>query len=683
MKLVIAEKPSVAKAIALVIGAATQKGGYIEGNGYYVSWCYGHLVRLFMPDDYCEAWAAKQWTFQMLPMLPDVWRFKVASNCKEQFDTLKRLMHDSSVSEIICATDADREGECIFRYVYYLAGCKKPFKRLWVSSLEESAIRDGFAKMQTGSAYDSLYQAGFCRSKADWLVGMNGSRLFSIRYHSRLNLGRVQTPTLAMIVQRDYDVAHFIKQKYFAVVLDCGTFTAESERIDDKCKAAALVQVCSGQTAVLSVLKKEIKTDNPPKLYDLTTLQRDANKHFGYTAKQTLDALQALYEAKLTTYPRTDSQYLTDDMEQTAADMVGRVFAKYPQFGQQQTIHVQQCINNRKVTGHHAILPTVKITDANLSLLPTTQQNVLCLIAARLVLATAEPHRYEAVHATIRCAETDFTATGKTVKEAGWRVLEANTNAAIRSKASDEEQDAAKPKALPDLAQGQTFSNTTASTAEHWTSPPRPYTEATLLSAMERAGNDEYDDNTEKKGLGTPATRAGIIEGLVKAEYIQRKGKQITATEKGVNLIAVVPDEVKSPKLTAEWEMQLQQIEHGQADAAAFMGKITAYVRDLCAKYAEKDSTVSFHRQSESIGKCPHCGGEIKKGQYGYYCTKKCGMFLAKVYGKVLTDNQLIRLLSGKETSYTVNGRKTIVLPEAIEHTYNGKTCWQWKTRKG
>lgn len=656
MKLVIAEKPSVAKAIAPVIGATTLKGGYIEGNGYYVSWCYGHLVRLFMPDDYCEAWAAKQWTFEMLPMLPDAWKFKVASNCKEQFDTLKRLMHDSSVSEIICATDADREGECIFRYVYYLAGCKKPFRRLWVSSLEESAIRDGFAKLRIGSAYDSLYQAGFCRSKADWLVGMNGSRLFSIRYHSRLNLGRVQTPTLAMIVQRDYDVAHFVKQKYFTVMLDCGTFTAESERIDDECKAAALVQVCNGQTAVLSALKKEIKTDNPPKLYDLTTLQRDANKHFGYTAKQTLDALQSLYEAKLATYPRTDSQYLTDDMEQTATDMVGRVFAKYPQFGEQQTINVQRCINNKKVTGHHAILPTERITDANLLQLPEAQQNVMCLIAARLILATAEPHRYEAVHATVRCTDTDFTATGKTVKDGGWRVLEANTNAAIRSKASDE---------------------------EHWTSPPRLYTEATLLSAMERAGNDEYDDNTEKKGLGTPATRAGIIEGLVKTEYIQRKGKQITATEKGVSLIAVVPDEVKSPKLTAEWEMQLQQIEHGQADAAAFMGKITAYVQDLCAKYAGTDSTVSFHQQSESIGKCPHCGGEIKKGQYGYYCTTKCGMFLAKVYGKALTDNQLIRLLSGKEISYTVNGRKTIVLPEAIEHTYNGKTSWQWKTRKG
>lgn len=683
MKLVIAEKPSVAKAIAPVIGTTAKKNGYIEGNGYYVSWCYGHLVRLFMPDEYCEAWATRQWTFDMLPMLPDEWKFKVTNDCKDQFDVLRKLMQDSTVTEVICATDADREGECIFRYVYYLAGCKKPFKRLWVSSLEESAIKDGFAKMQTGSAYDSLYQAGFCRNKADWLIGMNGSRLFSIRYRSRLNLGRVQTPTLAMIVQRDYDVAHFVKQKYLTVLLHCGTFTAESERIDEESKAAALAQACNGKTAVLSELKKEIKTDKPPKLYDLTTLQRDANKHFGYTAKQTLDALQSLYEAKLATYPRTDSQYLTDDMEQTAVDMVGRVLAKYPQFGKQQTINVQRCINNKKVTGHHAILPTERITDADLSQLPEAQQKVLCLISARLILATAEPHRYEAVHATVRCADTDFTATGKSIKEIGWKALEANVNVMLRSKASDDEQDATETKALPDLVQGQTFANTSGAVAEHWTSPPRPYTEAALLSAMERAGNEEYDEETEKKGLGTPATRAAIIEGLVKAEYIQRKGKQITATEKGVNLIAVVPDEVKSPKLTADWEMQLQLIEHGKADAAGFMDRITSYVKDLCAKYATEDSTVSFHRQSDGVGKCPHCGSAVKKGQYGYYCTQKCGMFLAKVYGKVLTDNQLMRLLSGKETSFSVDGKKTIVLPEAVEHTYNGKTGWQWKTRKG
>lgn len=683
MRLVIAEKPSVAKAIAPVVGARTMKDGFYEGNGCYVSWCFGHLVKMSMPDDYCEAWAAKQWTFSMLPMLPDAWKFYVPKDCKAQFAVLKKLMQDGSVTEIICATDADREGECIFRYVYNLIGCKKPVKRLWTSSLEESAIRDGLAAMKSDRAYDSLFQAGFCRAKADWLVGMNGSRLFSVRYHDTLHLGRVKTPTLAMIVQRDYDVAHFVKQKYYTVMLDCGTFTAESERIDDESKAAALISACAGQTAVLSNLEKEVKTENPPKLFDLTTLQREANRYFGYTAQQTLDAQQALYEAKLTTYPRTDSQYITDDMEQTALDVANRVFAKFPQFGHPQNISVQRCINNKKVTGHHAIIPTAKITDADLSKLTEAQRNVLCLIAARLILATAEPHRYEAVKATVRCAGTDFTATGRTVLQSGWKALEAKVNALIRTKATDDEPDDGEAKALPELTQGQSFDHVKAAKAEHWTTPPRPYTEATLLSAMERAGNDEYDDESEKKGLGTPATRAGIIEELVKNEYIQRKGKQITATKKGIKLISVVPEEVQSPKLTAEWETRLQQIEHGKADAASYMDSIIAYVREMCAKYSTEDESVSFKRESVSVGKCPHCGGDVKKGQYGYYCTKKCGMYLAKVYGKVLTEHQLMRLLSGKETSFTVDGKKTIVLPEAVEHNYNGKTSWQWRTKKG
>ena len=684
MKLIIAEKPSVANAIAPVIGANVKKSGFYEGNGYIVSWCYGHLVGLLLPAEYRDDWSYKTVTFELLPMFPETWRFHITKGCEEQFGVLKKLMQDSSVTEIICATDADREGECIFRYVYNLVGCRKPVMRLWTSSLEESAIKDGLSKMKPANAYDSLFQAGFSRAKADWLIGMNASSLFGKRYHSSLHIGRVKTPTLAMIVQRDYDVAHFVKQKYYTVGLNCGGFTADSERIDDESKASKLVGACNTQgSAVLAELKKEIKTENPPKLFDLTTLQREANKHFGYTAKETLDAQQALYEAKLTTYPRTDSQYLTDDMEQTALDVANRVFAKFPQFGQPQTINVKRCINNKKVTGHHAIIPTAKITDADLSKLSEAQRNVLCLIASRLILATADPHRYEAVKAIVQCAGTDFTANGKTVKEMGWKALESNVIAVLKSKASDDEKEGTDCKALPELTQGQIFQNVTAKKDEHWTSPPKPYTEATLLSAMERAGNDEYDDETEKKGLGTPATRAGIIEELVKDEYIQRKGKQITATEKGVKLIAVVPDEVKSPKLTVEWEMQLQQIEHGKADAGSFMDGIKGYVKEICTRYGAVDESVSFKRQSEAIGKCPHCGGEVKKGQFGYYCTKKCGMYLAKVFGKTLTDNQLTRLLDGKEISYTVDGKKTIVMPEAVEHTYNGKTSWQWKTRKG
>ena len=413
MRLIIAEKPSVAKAIAPVVGAKSRKDGFFEGNGYIVSWCYGHLVGLYLPNEYREDWSYKTVTFKMLPMLPDTWKFHIGKECKAQFDVLKKLMQDSSVTEIICATDADREGECIFRYVYNLVGCRKPVMRLWTSSLEESAIRDGLSKMKAASAYDSLFQAGFSRAKADWLVGMNASSLFGKRYHSILNIGRVKTPTLAMIVQRDYDVAHFVKQKYFTVMLDCGSFTAESERIDDESKAAALISACAGQTAVLANLEKEVKTENPPKLFDLTTLQREANRYFGYTAQQTLDAQQALYEAKLTSYPRTDSQYITDDMEQTALDVANRVFAKFPQFGQPQSISVQRCINNKKVTGHHAIIPTTKITDADLSQLPEAQRNVLCLIAARLILATAEPHRYEAIKATVKEKMELFGSVGK------------------------------------------------------------------------------------------------------------------------------------------------------------------------------------------------------------------------------------------------------------------------------
>lgn len=681
MNLIIAEKPSVGKAISPVVGANTKKDGYMEGNGYIVSWCFGHLVGLKFPDEYCDSWAAKPWTFDVLPMLPEEWQFKVHKDCKEQFNILKKLMNDGSVDEIICATDADREGECIFRYVYNLIGCKKPVKRLWVSSLEESAIKAGLAKMKSGKEYDSLFRAGYSRAKADWLVGMNGSRLFSTRYKQRLTLGRVQTPTLAMIVQRDSEVKNFVKKKYYTVELNCGGFTASSERIDDEASANALVARATGKTACAAEVKKEIKTVNPPKLFDLTTLQREANKQFGYTAKQTLDALQALYEAKLSTYPRTDSQYLSDDMEQTAASMVQTVFQVFPQFGKPQSVNVKRCINNAKVTGHHAILPTANIKTADLPALPDEQKNVLLLISARLILATAEPHKYEDVKFKISCENTDYTASGKSVIESGWKLPEAAVKAALKNKESEQEKE--NGNELPEIAQGQTFENVSAKTAEHWTSPPKPYTEDTLLSAMEHAGLDEYDEDSEKKGLGTPATRAAIIEGLVMHGYAERKKKQILATEKGISLIQVVPDEVKSPKLTAEWEMQLQQMERGTVQEEQFMTEIISFVKTICEKYGSEDSAVSFHKQQEAIGKCPKCEKEVKKGKYGFYCTGKCGMNLAKVYGKELTEAQLTKLLSGKEISYTVNGKKTIVLPEVIQNDYQGKTYFQWSTKKG
>lgn len=431
----------------------------------------------------------------------------------------------------------------------------------------------------------------------------------------------------------------------------------------------------------MTELKKEIKNANPPKLYDLTTLQRDANKQFGYTAKQTLDFLQSLYEKKLSTYPRTDSQYLSDDMEQTAASMIHTVFSIFSNFGSPQEINVKRCINNAKVSGHHAILPTEKIAKTDLSTLSEGELHILKLISARLVMATAMPHKYEAAKITVNCEHTDFFASGKTVLQDGWKAIDKTVKAALKNANADTEQKEEQP--LPEVIQGQIFEDVSAQKAEHFTTPPKPYTEDTLLSAIEHAGLENYDEDAEKKGLGTPATRAAIIEGLVAHGFAQRKGKQITAAEKGVNLIACCPEEVKSPKLTADWEMQLQQVERGEYAADAFMNGIITFVQDICKRYGTIAENSQFAVQSEPIGNCPKSGKPVKKGKFGFYCTGKCGMNLAKVYGKELTETQLKKLLDGKEISYTANGKKTIVLPEAVQNDYNGKTYFQWRTKKG
>ncbi len=674
MKLVITEKPSVAKAIYPILGANTKNNGYVEGNGYIVSWCFGHLVSLYYPDDYCEKWAEKPWNFAQLPMLPDAWKFKISKSCRDQFYILKKLMNDNRVDQIICATDADREGECIFRYVYNLSGCRKPVKRLWVSSLEESAISSALKNMKPMSAYDNLYSAGFCRAKADWLVGMNGSRLFSCRYKDMLSLGRVQTPTLAMIVKRDYEIKNFVKQKYFTVELDCGDFSLSSERINNENIADSLLSLCDGSNAVITSVEKEIKTVNPPKLYDLTTLQRDANKAYGYTAQQTLDCVQFLYEAKLVTYPRTDSQYLSDDMERIALKVINAI-AKVFDFGTVPYPDIKRCINNSKVTGHHAIIPTLNIATADLEKIPTTEKNVLKLIANRLICASADPHKYEAVKLTAVCNDTEFYASGKAALDQGWKQYEL--------KNSEDKEDA---KILSSVTEGQQFT-VSASKSEHFTSPPKPYTEDTLLSAMEHAGQENYDEDSEKKGLGTPATRAGTIEGLIKHGYAERKGKKITATEKGVNLINVVPEEVKSPQLTAEWEVQLQQIERGEYSADGFMNSIVLFVKDICSKYGFTEESSSFAKRSTKvIGSCPRCGSDVKKGKYGFYCTGKCGMQLAKVFKKELTEIQLITLLSGSKTTFISKGKKTTVLPDVTPFKYKTKegkevSGFQWRTK--
>ena len=667
--LIVGEKPSVSRAISAVVGASSAHKGYTEGNGYVVSWCVGHLVGLKYPNDYGNGWDQK-WSFSQLPMIPENWQFQVTDSTKAQYNLLKTLMNKDDVTEIICATDADREGECIFRYVYNMANCKKPVKRLWVSSLEESAIRKALTSMKPMSAYDNLFNAGYARARADWLVGMNASRLFSVRYSGKLNIGRVQTPTLAMIVQRDAEVGGFVKQKYYTADLNCGEFILSSARIDDENAADTLVSACDGSTVTISSVKREVKTDKAPKLYDLTTLQREANKAFGYTAQQTLDYTQSLYEGKLVTYPRTDSQYLSDDMAQTALD-VANLCDTYFGFGISHTPDISKVINNAKVSGHHAIIPTSGIATADLSSLPSGEKNVLTLIATKLICATAPAHKYEAVKLTGICNGTEFTATGRTVLEMGWKAYAKQTD-----KKNEE-------KSLPAVSEGQTFT-AAASKGEHFTSPPKPYTEDTLLSAMERAGNEDYDEDTEKKGLGTPATRAATIEALVKNGYVERVGKQLRATDKGKELVTVVPDEVKSAKLTAEWESKLQQIEHGSLPEAVFMSGIQQFITEMCSKYGSVDKSVSLSDGgNEPVGKCPKCGAEVVKGKFGYYCKGKCGMNIAKVYGVELSDTQVKGLLDGKSTSYTSKGKKTIVRPEIVENPYNDKMYYQWKTERG
>lgn len=685
-KLVIAEKNSVAQTIAKVLGATKKGDGCVTGNGYIVSWCVGHLVGFAKPEAYDEKF--KEWSFETLPIMPQQFKFAINPSTKKQFDVLKKLMSDSEVDEIICATDAGREGECIFRYVYNVAKCKKPFKRLWVSSMEEAAIKEGFETLRDGKAYDNLYEAGLCRAKADWLVGMNASRLFSLRYNTTLNIGRVQTPTLAMLVDRDYKVKNFVKEKYYTV--EIGTvdnpYFASSERIDDEVKAGTLLSACDGSPATVKSVKTEKKTANPPKLYDLTTLQREANRYYGYTAQQTLDYVQSLYENKLCTYPRTDSQYITEDMRDTfiAVTETAKEFTGISS----DSVNAQPVINNSKVSDHHALLITTEVGKKDISDLPTGERNTLFLIAARMILASSTPHVYEATSVKLSCADTEFSANGKVIIDKGWKQQEQLLKSKIKNENTDDTETQDNEKALPPLSEGDVISPVVPRVSEHFTSPPKPFTEDTLLSAMETAGNKEYseDSDVEKKGLGTPATRAGIIENLIKREYVERKKKQLIPTEKGINLIAVVPDEVKSAKMTADWESRLQAIEKGKDSSSAFMDEISGYIGGLIASYGSVAENSSFQTKAAAeLGKCPNCGKEVKKGKFGFYCTGKCGMFIAKVYGKELTESQLLKLLDGKEVTFTNNGKKTTVLPESEPYSYtkDGKeySGFRWKTK--
>ena len=619
MILVIAEKPSVGAAIGKVLGASCRKDGYLEGNNYIVSWCVGHLVGLADASSYDERFA--KWRYSDLPIVPDEWLFEVPKDKQKQFKVLCDLMLDKRVTELVCATDAGREGELIFRLVYKKAGCTKPFKRLWISSLEDSAIREGFAHLRSSGEYDRLYEAALARSKADWIVGINGTRLFSTLYHKKLVVGRVQTPTLAMLVEREGKISTFHKEKYFNVHISKENLSADLEKVKTEEEAKAVAAACDKKQAVVSSLKKETKTVNPPRLYDLTTLQREANRYYGFTAQQALDLVQSLYEKKLLTYPRTDSQFITEDMESTARQVIGIVSRKLPLFGGiTHEPDIGRITNNAKVTDHHAIIPTVQLEKQDLGELPESEQKIIRLVAMRLLSATGEKHIYDETSVTLTCEGYEFRAKGKTVVQDGWKAIERRFKESLKSKEKDEPE-----RSLPSLNEKDILSSVDASVTEHYTSPPKPYTEDSLLSAMETAGNAEFDDDTEKKGLGTPATRAGIIEKLVKGGFVERKGKSLVPTKDGNNLVCVLPEQITSPTMTAEWENTLMQIERGNADADKFLSGIVEMTSELVKAYpflSEAEAN-RFDTGRESIGKCPRCGSPVYVGKGNYYCSNK------------------------------------------------------------
>jgi len=624
-KLVICEKPSVAKSIASALGVASRADGYFEGGDWLISWCIGHLVGLADAAAYDDRY--KKWRYEDLPILPNPFRYVVSEEKAAQFHILRSLMERPDVTELVNACDAGREGELIFRLVYEAAGCSKPFSRLWISSMEDAAIREGFADLRPGADYDPLYQSALCRQKADWLIGINASRLFSVLYHRTLNVGRVQTPTLAMLADRDSKIVLFRKEKYHHVRLTLEGAEAVSDRIVSPEDAQAIRDVCDGQRAVCVSVVREKKTEKPPKLYDLTTLQREANRLFSYTAKQTLDYAQSLYEKKLLTYPRTDSRYLTGDMAETAS-VVLHLAARVPPFDACPEFFpdVAALVNDKEVSDHHALIPTLELEKADVPALPVGERNILLLVCCKLLCAAAEPFVYEAVTATFDCGGHTFTAKGKQVLSQGWRTIQEVFRSSLKEKPEDEDA----VGVLPALTEGQAFEPVAASVTEHFTSPPKPYTEDTLLSAMENAGKEDMPDEAERKGLGTPATRAAIIEKLVSGGFVERKGKNLIPTKAGVNLVTVLPELLTSPKLTADWEQRLNEVAKGQASPEDFMDGIEAMAAELVRKYSHisEDGQKLFQPDKETVGLCPRCGKPVYEGKKNFACSDRACQFV-------------------------------------------------------
>ena len=611
---------------AKVLGATNRKGGYLEGNGYLVSWCVGHLVELAPPNVYDAKYV--KWSIADLPILPQKWQYLVSTSTKKQFGILQKLMHRPDVESVICATDAGREGELIFRLVYQQAGCKKPFTRLWLSSMEENAIREGFAHLKPSTEYDALYNAALCRERADWMVGINTSRLFSCLYGQPLAVGRVMTPVLAMTVVREAAIAAFVPQKFYTVELELTSgCTASSRRISEKDAAENLLAECRKEmiSTIQKVTRKE-KSENPPLLYDLTALQRDANRLLGFTAQQTLDYAQSLYEKRLITYPRTDSRFLTEDMAASLPGLVtdtGRAFAVEEPF----PIHVQQVINGSKVTDHHALLPTKSMANADLAALPAGERNVLRLISARLLCAVGEPHRYAETTLTTICAEEEFSAKGKVVLSDGWKAVERKMLGELLGKQKE-------PAVLPDVQEQSQCCVTGAELKEGQTSPPKSYTEDTLLSAMQAAGADSMPEGVERQGIGTPATRAATIEKLVQKGFLERKGnkktKVLLPTDKGKALITVMPEEIQSPEMTADWETKLLQIERGEMEPSEFMTEIKEMISSLVTT-TEAAKGANALMKNKIIGVCPNCGANVVEREKGWFCeNRECRFVLWK-----------------------------------------------------
>jgi len=657
LKLVIAEKPSVAQSIAKVIGATGRKDGYLEGNGYLVSWCFGHLVELAQPQEYDPKY--EKWKKDDLPIFPSPFKYDVTDSTKKQFKILKDLMNRDDVTSLVEATDAGREGELIFRLVYHQAKCKKPFERLWISSMEDVVIQEGFEHLKPSREYDALYEAALCRERADWIVGINATRLFSTLYGQTLNVGRVMTPTLGMIVGREAEIEGFRPEPFYSVQIFVAGIPMSGERIKDKADAEQLLsQVQEDGKATIQSMKSTEKMEKAPLLYDLTSLQRDANKYYGFTAQQTLDYTQSLYEKKLVTYPRTDSRYLTDEMGVSIRDLAGKMKEKFG-FMKALPVHEYKILNSKKVSDHHAIIPTVNVSDADFSEIPNGEQKILSLITARLLAALGDPAEITEYDLSVTCGGQTFMAKSKVMTRAGWKEIQDWILGSKTCEADDDdtENELSEKNSLKDvlsadpklLAEGRTIPTCDPQIKEGKTTPKKRFTESSLLSAMERAGADETPDEAERKGLGTPATRAGIIEKLVRIGFLERKGdkktKYLVPTHKGIALITVMPEAIQSPTMTAEWEQKLIEVEKQNFEAEEFMTEIQEMITGLIQTYEiVKEAEVLMHPAYEPIGKCPACGADVIEKSKGFFCSNKACKFA------LWKENRFMDSLSKKMT---------------------------------